>query len=204
MKFSIIIPAHNSEDYLWRALESIRRQSFTDYELIVVCDACTDDTKALAKIYTDKVIITDYGNDGLARNAGMDAATGDWLLFMDDDDWWLHDYVLAILAEQCTADADFDVLCFGFIMKGIGPCYPLRPNGMIWPNVWSKCWRRSFTDAFRFKKIDMASDLQFVNDVIEGKMVRFGFLDSHLYFYNYMRAGSQTEIASRKESRDGT
>ena len=44
MKFSIIIPAHNSELFIIDALASIRKQIFHDYELIVVCDACTDDT----------------------------------------------------------------------------------------------------------------------------------------------------------------
>jgi glycosyltransferase involved in cell wall biosynthesis len=43
--FSVIVPAHNSAEYIQRGLQSIVSQSFTDYELIVVCDACTDNTK---------------------------------------------------------------------------------------------------------------------------------------------------------------
>ena len=68
--FSVIIPAHNSQAYIRKGLESIRQQRFTDYELIIVCDACTDDTELVAKAYTDKVIVTEYGLDGMARNAG--------------------------------------------------------------------------------------------------------------------------------------
>ena len=49
MKFSVIIPAHNEESVISKALESIKQQSFTDYELIVVCDACTDRTKEIAE-----------------------------------------------------------------------------------------------------------------------------------------------------------
>ena len=55
MKFSIIIPAHNEEKHIRKALESIKQQSFKDYEVLVICDACTDNTKQIALEYTDKV-----------------------------------------------------------------------------------------------------------------------------------------------------
>ena len=69
--FSVIIPAHNSQEYIRRGLETIRQQRFKDYELIIVCDACTDDTELVAKAYTEKVIVTQFGLDGMARNAGI-------------------------------------------------------------------------------------------------------------------------------------
>ena len=55
MMFSIIIPAHNAAEYIRKGLDSIKSQSYKDYELIVVCDACTDNTEAIAREYTDKV-----------------------------------------------------------------------------------------------------------------------------------------------------
>ena len=78
--FSVIVPAHNSEGHLERCLDSVERQTCKDYELIVVCDACTDNTDSVARFYTDNnhVIITNHGMDGLARNAGIDAAKGKW------------------------------------------------------------------------------------------------------------------------------
>lgn len=199
-KFSIIIPAHNSGDFNWRAFESISKQTFTDYELIVVCDSCEDDTKEVAEVYTKNVIVIDAHNDGIARNAGIDAAKGDWILFMDDDDWWLHDYVLEILDPVCKGDS-FDILCFGFIWKGIGPIAPVKENNGLWPNVWSKVWRRKFIENIRFKNVPMESDLHFTRDVIaEG--ARINILDTHLYYYNYMRKGSQTELAARREDEE--
>lgn len=98
MKFSIIIPAYNSAGYIRKALDSIQIQSFTDYELIVVCDSCTDDTRAIAEEYGAKVEEVDCHCDGGTRNRGLDIAQGEWILFMDDDDWWLHEYVLEQLA----------------------------------------------------------------------------------------------------------
>ena len=89
-KFSVIMPAHNASEYIRKALDSVRMQTFKDYELIVICDACDDDTADIAREYTDKVIEVGFRNPGPTRSAGLDAATGEWELFMDDDDCWIH------------------------------------------------------------------------------------------------------------------
>lgn len=198
MKFSIIIPAHNSENYIIQALDSVKKQTFTDYELIVVCDSCTDWTERLAYHYTDNVYKCEYGTDGLTRNVGLDHAKGEWILFMDDDDWWLHEYVLQMLSDRLDGDrTDLDVLIFGFIWKGVGYAPPVRGGGVLWPNVWSKCWRRECIGETRFRNIKMESDLWFSHDVLTIKQPKISLWDMPLYYYNYMRPGSQTEVASR-------
>lgn len=93
-RYSIIMPAHNASGYIRKALESITCQVEKDYELIVVCDACEDDTAEIASSYGARVEEVDFRNAGPTRSRGLDIATGEWVLFMDDDDWWLHDYVL--------------------------------------------------------------------------------------------------------------
>lgn len=197
LKFSVIIPAHNSEAFLHKAIFSIKSQMFTDYELIVVCDACDDGTEAVARAYADKVIVTDYGRDGLARQAGMDAAEGEFVLFMDDDDWWLHEYVLNVLNDYAEQIQNFDILCFGFIWKGVGYTGPIRYiNGRqtLWPAVWSKMYRRSWLMHTQVRWTDqrMISDLQFARDLMAHDP-ELAYLDQPLYYYNYMREGSQTE-----------
>ena len=89
MRFSIIIPAHNEEKNIRKALESVKSQEFKDYEVIVVCDSCTDNTEAIAREYGARVYVTDVHRDSLARNIGLDHARGEWVLFMDADDWYL-------------------------------------------------------------------------------------------------------------------
>ena len=106
MKFSIIIPAHNAAEHIQNALDSVTEQTFTDYELIVICDSCTDNTEQIAKEYgaiTEKVA---YHCDGPTRSRGLDIAKGDWILFMDDDDWWLHEYVLEQINSKLTDAID--------------------------------------------------------------------------------------------------
>ena len=87
--FSVIMPTHNGEEYIRKSLESIRFQTFTDYELIIVCDKCEDNTEAITREYTDKVFVIDAGRCALDRNKGLDEATGEWILFIDDDDWFI-------------------------------------------------------------------------------------------------------------------
>ena len=193
--FSVIVPAHNSAAYLPIGLRSIKNQSFTDYELIVVADACTDNTAKIANWYTDKIIVTDFGMDGLARNAGIDAAEGYWLIFMDDDDWFLHEYVFQQLYDAAV-DTDADLLVFDFIWKGRG--YYRNDGGNVNIAVWSKCWRKSFVGSTRFPAIPFTSDEPFMNEII-AKKPRALFLGLPMYYYNYMRKGSQTEVHEREQ-----
>ncbi|MBI5072768.1 glycosyltransferase family 2 protein [Candidatus Woesearchaeota archaeon] len=82
---SIIIPAHNEEKYIGACLQSIKNQKFSDYEIIVVCDSCTDKTKQITQKYTKKVYEIKKKNVSAARNFGARKATGDVLVFLDAD-----------------------------------------------------------------------------------------------------------------------
>ena len=198
--FSVIVPAHNSAEFIRKGLKSIKQQTFTDYELIVVCDACTDDTAEVVIGYADKMISTWHGRDGLARNAGIDSADGKWILFMDDDDWWLHPYVFEMIAGN-AGKFEEDIFAFGFLARdfqqpGLQEYYNSR--GHIWPAVWNKCYRREFIGDTRLPGIEFTSDLPFTNELLrKGPGVQF--MAVPLYYYNYMRKGSQTEIHARPD-----
>lgn len=196
MRFSIIIPAHNTEKYIRKTLESVKIQEFKDYELIVVCDSCEDKTEEIAKEYTDKVYSVNYSKDGLTRNKGLDEATGEYILFMDSDDWWMHEYVLSIL-DTILKGQDIDILAFGFIWMSRGYCGPIANKTLaksyLYSNVWSKCWKKSFLDDnnIRFRDIYPHSDMYFVSDA-SNSTSKVYYLDQPLYYYNYLREGSIT------------
>ena len=187
MRFSIIIPAHNAEKYFSNALESITEQSFTDYELIVVCDSCTDNTAEMAREAGAIVEEVEFHNDGLSRSRGLDLAQGEWVLFMDDDDWWLHEFVLEQINSKLSDD--IDILAFSFIFSGVKYATPLGNGGNLWPAVWNKCWRRSFIGDTRFPNVHAISDSYFHGDMMR-KGGRVVTCDMPLYFYNYLRPGS--------------
>ena len=90
-KFSIVIPVYNVEDYIERCLESIKKQTFKDYEVIVVDDGCTDKSIEIAKQYDVKVIKTEHVSVSEARNVGVKHTKGEYLIFLDSDDYWDND-----------------------------------------------------------------------------------------------------------------
>ena len=189
--FSVIVPAHNSEIFIGKCIQSVREQVFTDYELIIVCDACTDNTEIIARALADKVIVTDFGRDGMARNAGIDAAEGEWIVFLDDDDWWLHEYVLdEIYKVAGFFGNEIDMICFDFIWKDKG-YMSVRADAMNIA-VWSKAFKRQLIGETRFPGIRMTSDVQFMEKIVE-KHPRTFTMHKLMYYYNYLRKGSQTE-----------
>lgn len=199
-QFSIIIPAHDGASHgLSDALHSIITQCYDrdKYEIIVICDRCSDNTYELSKQYADKVMEVDYGNCGMARQEGMRLAEGEWILFMDDDDYWLHEFVLKTLDRFTRAD-DFDILVFSFIWGERGVALPFDNAGMLFPNVWSKMWRRSFIGDTEFRNVYPNDDELFCKDVF-AKKPRVRISDSLLYFYNFMRPGSITDTERKKE-----
>lgn len=196
MRFSIIIPAHNAAAYIHKALESVKQQTFTDYELIVVCDNCSDNTAEIAKQYADKIEIVDYGRDGLARNRGIDLAQGEYILFMDDDDWWMHEYVLTMLDEKLKEILTIDILCFSFIFKHWKYATPTGNKGQHWIAVWNKCWRRKFIGNTRFPGRYSTSDVDFHNELFSKNPSVYDW-DVLMYYYNYLRPGSISEKAKR-------
>ena len=113
MKFSVIIPVYNVEAYLQVCLDSVLNQTFEDWEAICVNDGSTDNSTVILEEYSHKdgrFKIVNQPNGGLsaARNTGLKAATGEYVLFLDSDDW-LESNAMEKVSESL---ADEDMLCF--------------------------------------------------------------------------------------------
>ncbi len=92
MELSIIVPVYNVKDYLKRCIESVMKQEYTDYELILVDDGSTDGSGKLCDELAeanDRIRVNHKENGGLssARNAGLEEAKGKYIMFLDSDDW---------------------------------------------------------------------------------------------------------------------
>ncbi|MDP2028646.1 MAG: glycosyltransferase family 2 protein [Thiobacillus sp.] len=110
-RFSVVIPAYNSAATLARAIESVRAQSWPAHEIIVVDDGSNDTTADVARQFGGTVRLIQQANSGVsvARNAGAAAASGDWLAFLDADDWYAPDRI-KLHAEWIAEDGRLDFL----------------------------------------------------------------------------------------------
>lgn len=113
MRFSVIVPVYNVEKYLRECLDSVLNQSYPDWEAICVNDGSTDGSAAILEEYAQKearVKVVSQPNGGLsaARNTGLKAASGEYVLFLDSDDW-LEPQALEVLASKLDGE---DMLCF--------------------------------------------------------------------------------------------
>jgi len=91
--FSVIIPTYNRAAGVKRALDSLARQTFTDFEVLVCDDGSTDETATVVKGYSDVLDITylwaeNWGGPARPRNLGIEKSVGKWICFLDSDDWW--------------------------------------------------------------------------------------------------------------------
>lgn len=94
--FSIIIPTYNREKFIQKAIESVLYQSFNDWELIIIDDGSTDNTKLIIERYdTHNIHYFYYENQGrsIARNHGIDRSRGAFICFLDSDDYYLENHL---------------------------------------------------------------------------------------------------------------
>jgi len=116
MSVSVIVPARNAAATLSRTLESLLEQTFSDWQAIIVDDGSSDRTAAIAEEFAAKdgrFLILRQDNSGVsaARNAGIGVASGEWLLFLDSDDWIAPQH-LELMTGVLKGDPELDaVLC---------------------------------------------------------------------------------------------
>lgn len=130
-KISVIVPVYNVKKYLRRCLESIRAQTFTEFECICVDDGSPDGSPAICDEYAkmdSRVRVIHQENAGVsaARNAGLDVACGEYVCFVDSDDWVERNFFENVLI---LAKPETDIVKSGYrivkqenILKEIFPC----------------------------------------------------------------------------------
>lgn len=114
MFFSIVIPLYNKASYIETTLQSVVQQVFSDFEVIVVDDGSTDlgpHAVREAALNDDRIRLVEQSNAGVAvaRNRGIAEARGEWVAFLDADDWWHRDY-LSMQHRAVQAHPDVDVV----------------------------------------------------------------------------------------------
>jgi glycosyltransferase involved in cell wall biosynthesis len=114
-KISIVVPIYNVEKYLHKCIDSILAQTFTNFELILVNDGSTDNCREICEEYAKndrriKVIHKENGGVSSARNAGIEAATGQYIGFIDSDDY-IHEKMYEVLYQNAVRYSSDIVVC---------------------------------------------------------------------------------------------
>lgn len=111
MEVSVVIPTYNRANHVARAIKSVLLQTYTDYEIIVVDDGSTDETRSILEgnFHHITYVYQDNAGPAAARNKGIMLASGKWLAFLDSDDVWLPNKLQMQLSQCLNLNAD---LCF--------------------------------------------------------------------------------------------
>lgn len=217
MTFSIIIAAYNVAPYINRAIESCVRQSNieqTEYEVIVIDDGSKDDTGIIIDQYKShpNIRIVHQPNGGLSktRNIGVEMARGEFILYLDGDDWFVPE-TLSLLKRKIT---NVDLIVFPMIYWYSQNEYVVRSYGLHTGIVYTssqflkktlgcqqlniipapnKCYRRTvlIENRQRFLEDILHEDNPYFADTVKN-FHRITYIDVGLYIYRQLREGSIT------------
>lgn len=204
---SIIVPIYNVEPYLRRCVESLLKQSYADFEMILVDDGSPDNCGAICDEYAamdHRVQVIHKPNGGLsdARNAGLAIARGEYIAFVDSDDWVAEDYLERLRFALSETGAD---ICECDVIKTSGEetsseqgtpvayetegaLTQLINDGVFRQHVWNKLYRREVISDILFPKGKTNED-EFWTYQVFGNAKKVAKISDILYFY-FQRPGS--------------
>jgi len=202
-KVSVIIPVYNTEKYLRKCIDSVKNQTFTDIEVLLIDDGSTDNSPAICDEYAAsdsriKVIHQQNGGRSAARNTGLDNASGDFILFVDSDDY-ITETTVSILIETHKKTCA-DIIIFNFFGKLHKPfewpeglCSGTEAAERVFRHISyvSPCTRfcdRKIYDNIRFPEGLNFEDTYKCLDVILAAE-KIYTLDKNLYFYREVETG---------------
>ncbi len=208
-EISVIVPVYKVEKFIYRCVNSILNQTFTDFELILVDDGSPDNCPAICDEYAEKdsrIKVIHKQNGGLsdARNVGKEKATGNYITFIDSDDW-IHKEYLERLYNACH-DFDADVSVCGYFRTenqepviasekyAVNTFTPedfwcsLELNHAIAP--WGKLYKRELDKDIKFPVGKLHEDVFTTHEYIFSAQ-KIAFFPAEMYFY-YINSDSIT------------
>lgn len=216
MKLSIIMPVYNVESYLRKSIQSILNQSFDDFELIIINDGSTDESKEIIEDFKEdpRVKYIDIPNNGVstARNIGINESQGEYLTFIDSDDW-IEDKLLEAYMQKLEKYS-FDLLITGFVMEykyknkdfsfnvtspeavvsknEFIDLFPELLKRNLIPTPWNKVFKSNIIkqNNIKFPKKNN-EDIYFVMDYLT-YVNDVAIIDCNYYHWNRFRESSQT------------
>ena len=224
-KITVIVPVYNVESYLRKCLDSIIAQTYKNIEIVVVNDGSTDASGEICKEFSEmdhRIIYIEQENAGLsaARNTGLENMSGDYVTFVDSDDWIEQDYVETLYQKITEYQADITVGNYYSFNESEGMFYfhilgdsyyeKVYDNVSIFENLyesqemksfalisaWGKLYKAKLFDYLRFDKGKLGEDGYF-NQKMYLSVNKVVYLNKGLYAYR-QRSGSITKTWTEK------
>ena len=213
-KVSIIMPIYNAEKYLCEAIESVLKQTYTDFELFLINDMSTDNSKQICIEYAKRdrrIVLLENNSEthgpGPTRNIGLDYATGEYIYFMDADDW-IDDRLLQCAVHRMQ-ETEADIVGFG-VVYGVHDgqntskyCWSgkrillkdeiKRDFLYFWKassfSLWSYLFRRETVKSIKFESIFNGEDICYLMDALSmaGKIA---YITDVFYHYRYLEGST--------------
>lgn len=212
---SIVLPVYNAQEYIRKCIDSILKQSYPDWELIIVDNGSEDDSFQICHEYAKEeeriFVLHQYRNQGVsaARNLGLEKIAGDYITFLDADDWVADDYLEQLLKKAEGSKADMVVCGYRKVLLSERENDTLHhqetkegeDNSKIYHrkedylrecflNGYTHCWgvlyKRSLLDGIHFpSKITIGEDVLFLLDTImQAEIIEVTDYDGYYYYIN--------------------
>lgn len=219
MKVSIIIPVYNAERYLGRCLESVLKQTYTDFEVLLINDGSLDRSGAICRKYANRdnrIRYIEQENRGLsaARNVGLDTARGEYVFFVDSDDYinfyTLEKIVYIIEHEGC------DIVCIGLgkvfendekphEMKEVPVLYEKCDNQVFYKNIISshvcgKLYKKKLFEGINYPLGMNYEDIATTHRIFYRASI-IAYTSAELYYYR-IHSDSITNICNKRNMCD--
>lgn len=202
---SIIVPLYNNEKYIKKCLESLVNQTYTNIEVIIINDGSTDKSQIIVNQFTQndkRFICRNFKNEGLsvARNRGLLLARGDYIFFLDSDDYLLNDALNLLYEEQKKSNADIVVSCPFLIQEDININLSKENHSLekelvtgvelldklstnwIYAVSWGKLYKKNIFDKIKFiPKRQHEDELIIHHLLLKANIV--SVIPNQLYFY---------------------
>lgn len=205
---SVIVPVYNVEKYLKRCVDSILVQTYKNLEILLVNDGCTDNCPAICNDYAardSRIVVINKKNGGLsdARNAALDVAKGEYIAFVDSDDYLAADYIEYLYRLLEEHDADISMCAFKKVYEGeaLDVCIEhvtcllaeealehLLYQRKFTASAYCKLYKRSIFAEIRYPKGVYYEDLAIIHKVLDccNKVV----IGRQQKYYYYQRSNS--------------
>ena len=217
---SIIIPAHNSQDTIEECIKSILAQDFHNFEILIVINNSIDSTKTISEEFAEKdsrirIIESEIGGVGHARNIGLKESTGEWILFVDSDDNLLPNGISTLLQSAEETNADF--VCASYVLvnastqKERNMILPTKvgissveghkfflTTGLNYSQPWAKLYKHELFKSISYPESGIYEDIYTIPKIVE-QASSINVLSTPAYKYMQTPASiSQTDDITRQ------